>query len=158
MATATTATRKQLLKQRVAELENTVAQLIRATSAATHRLGSNAGFSARQANEWWTWQRLGTGPRGHHRLVRPPAALGRGQAGSPVALPGGSSRRRPVHAAASCSPSAWPRTSACAWRSSGRSSRSGRDQPITPWPKVYMGWGVDPADATVLAEAIRPRP
>ena len=61
MATATTATREQLLEQRVAELENTVAQLIRATSAATHRLGSNAGFSARQANEWWTWQQLGAG-------------------------------------------------------------------------------------------------
>ena len=76
-------TRETQLEQRIAELERdttelkaTVAELIRASSAAFSCLGGNAGFGVR-AGGWGTWQRLGaehedlTGLHGH--LQRHPA-------------------------------------------------------------------------------------
>jgi hypothetical protein len=49
--------RETQLEQRIELLEDTVAQLIRATSAALACLGGNTGFGA--GGGWGTWQRLG---------------------------------------------------------------------------------------------------
>jgi hypothetical protein len=51
-------TRETQLEQRVAQLEDVVAQLIRSTSAAVSCLGGNAGFGV-GAGGWGTWQRTG---------------------------------------------------------------------------------------------------
>lgn len=50
--------RETQLAERVAQLEDVVAQLIRATSAAVTCLGSNTGFGV-GAGGWGTWQRTG---------------------------------------------------------------------------------------------------
>jgi hypothetical protein len=54
-----TSARETQLEERIAQLEDTVAQLIRATFAAVGQLGGNAGFGTRVANDWLTWQRAG---------------------------------------------------------------------------------------------------
>ena len=70
MATA----RETQLEERVAQLEDVVAQLIRATSAAVSCLGGNAGFGI-GAGGWPTWQRLGAAHEDlaglHGHLQRP---------------------------------------------------------------------------------------
>lgn len=72
MATA----RETQLEERVAQLEDVVAELIRASSAAFSCLGGNAGFGV-GAGGWGTWQRLGAGHEDltglHAHLQRHPA-------------------------------------------------------------------------------------
>jgi hypothetical protein len=65
--------RETQLAERVAQLEDVMAQLIRATSAAVTCLGSNAGFGV-GAGGWGTWQHLGAD---HEDLVSLHACLQR---------------------------------------------------------------------------------
>lgn len=68
--------RETELERRIALLEDVVAQLIRATSAAVTCLGGNAGFGV-GAGGWGTWQRLGADHEDitglHAHLQRHPA-------------------------------------------------------------------------------------